>query len=742
MRKKTKQSTYRRIIAFALVVTLAVSGLTPMRSVQAEQMPESDSEERLYVVYMNLPDEKEESPGTDEAHTSDAGTESEEKDVSVQTGENEGVSEFGSIEDEGISTFGNGEDEEFSQYGNIEDEDRTEEAACAVSGNHALQTDEDVTEGADSQAEDEPAEDEAVWQELQEAQQLLEESAESEELVKSDSAIVYEADLTEAELQTLEQSGAEIYVEENIELSGAGSKAKEKVKGSKEEEPKKSDAKKSDAKKSNAKKSDAKKTNIKKADTRKADTKKNDNKETDAQTAGNHTQDGNVCSGSGEEAQTETEWNIRMIHGDAGSEPSGEPVKVAIMDSGIELLSGIPVEGMVNLVKSEQDIPYYMNDMAGHGTSVADIVSDIAPDAQIYCVKVMDGNNRATLSSVIEGIYWCIDHDIDIINMSFGTDVESRVLHKAIQDAADAGILIVASAGNGNLAGVEYPAAFAEVIAVGAVDTSAQKTAESAVGEEVELAAPGEQILATSLLGLETVVSGTSMAAPHVTGAAAVLWQKDKMKRVDFIRGLLRESANDLGDENEYGSGLIDLQFALEHYDEYATAYEKRQAELSQAEEMQEEQTSEEQAQEAQKEQGAGEMQEEKGLSAIASIEEFDADVQLLEERNHTPIETHEEVAYVEGRWRQDGHEKLVKLANEKYGINFEGYIIEIFKKGMIAPDASDNTLKVSDDGNNNCWHGGALNYISNYRFATKIARCGGNAAQCKMARGQTEKKL
>ena len=351
---------------------------------------------------------------------------------------------------------------------------------------------------------------------------------------------------------------------------------------------------------------------------------------------------------------------------------------------------------MVNLVKSEQDVPYYINDMAGHGTAVASIVSDIAEDAQIYCVKIMDEDNRATLGSVIEGIYWCIDHDIDIINMSFGTKVQSQALHKAIQDAADAGILIVSSAGNGNLAGVEYPAAFEEVLAVGAVDTSAQKTQESAVGEEVELAAPGEQILATSMLGLETVVSGTSMAAPHVTGAAAVLWQKDKTKSADFIRGLLKESANDLGDENAYGSGLIDLQFALEHYDQYATAYEERQD----------------------------------------TVAETQTDVQLLSEENRAPIETHEEVDYVEGRWKANEHRELISKGSKSAGLALEEDEIEIFKLGMVAPD---KYFKVKDSKDNRVWHGGYIfNYIANYKFATNMAQAKGNPSKFGTVKGQS----
>lgn len=179
-----------------------------------------------------------------------------------------------------------------------------------------------------------------------------------------------------------------------------------------------------------------------------------------------------------------------------------------------------------------------------HGTAVADIINTIAPQAQICSVRIMDSNNRGRLSDVVAGIYWCMEHDIDVINMSFGTNVESEILHKAIQDATEKGIMVVAAAGNGGeTEGVEYPAAYEEVIAVGAVNTSAQKTGESAVGEEVEIVAPGEQILTKSMLGLETVNSGTSMAAPHVTGAAVRLLQEDSTADANIVRQVLNQSS-------------------------------------------------------------------------------------------------------------------------------------------------------------------------------------------------------
>ena len=125
----------------------------------------------------------------------------------------------------------------------------------------------------------------------------------------------------------------------------------------------------------------------------------------------------------------EAEWNMKMVHADEVAEEHGSmPVKVAVLDSGVEFLAGVSVEKSINLVKSEQELPYYMNDMTGHGTAIADIIHRVCPEAQIYSVKVMDAQNRGRLSDIVAGIYWCIEQDVDIINMSFGTDHQNTFL--------------------------------------------------------------------------------------------------------------------------------------------------------------------------------------------------------------------------------------------------------------------------------------------------------------------------
>lgn len=281
------------------------------------------------------------------------------------------------------------------------------------------------------------------------------------------------------------------------------------------------------------------------------------------------------------------EWNIKAIKGDdEEKEPiisSGDKIKVAIIDSGLDMAENIDVAGRINLIPGEEEVLPLFEDTTGHGTSIASIISansdyefsdvvGINDQIELYSAKVMDYTNSAPISRVIEGIYWAIEQDVDIINISFGTAQNSEALYMAIRDAYDSGILIIAASGNSGGA-IEYPAAYDEVMAVGSVDSTGTISDFCSTGEEMEVVAPGELIKTTGGFGGEIIVSGTSMAVPHVVGIASVLWQKDKTKSADFIRQLINESANYLGDESIYGNGLVDLSYALDIYDEFESTY-------------------------------------------------------------------------------------------------------------------------------------------------------------------------
>ena len=261
----------------------------------------------------------------------------------------------------------------------------------------------------------------------------------------------------------------------------------------------------------------------------------------------------------------EDQWNIDVINANEQEYIQvNDKVKVAVLDTGVTATEDIDVAGRVNFIEGEEEVNPLYEDVSGHGTSVASVIAakqndigitGINPNAELYSVKILDDQKKESLSGIIEGIYWCIDHDIDIINMSFGTSVKSEILEQVIKEADKAGILMIAAAGNkGERAGestVEYPAAFAEVIAVGASTPQGEVSDMSSVGKEVELMAPGESVPATGYFDEVIKTDGTSMAAPHVAGVASILWAKDRSKSSAYIRALLNASAKAIGDEKK-----------------------------------------------------------------------------------------------------------------------------------------------------------------------------------------------
>jgi subtilisin family serine protease len=174
-------------------------------------------------------------------------------------------------------------------------------------------------------------------------------------------------------------------------------------------------------------------------------------------------------------------------------------------------------------------------------------VIGVAPEADLYGVKVLDRTGRGYESDVIAGIQWSIDNKMQVISMSLGGG-DSSGMEGACNNAYNAGIVVVASAGNSGPDDdtVGYPAKYDSVIAVSATDDTNTP--------EVELAAPGVSILSTYLGGGYATASGTSMACPHVAGTAALviasgITDENGNEMInDEIRTRLQETAEDLGD--------------------------------------------------------------------------------------------------------------------------------------------------------------------------------------------------
>lgn len=270
----------------------------------------------------------------------------------------------------------------------------------------------------------------------------------------------------------------------------------------------------------------------------------------------------------------EVDWGIYSVNASqAWTNNTGTGVKIAIIDTGISKKHpDLTVAGGINLIDTSKNKKW--DDDNGHGTHVAGIIGacdnsigvvGVAPDSELYAVKVLDSNGNGQISDVIEGIEWAIENDMDIISLSLGTNIYSQALEDACEVAYDSDILLVAAAGNsgdGNLDtnDVEYPAKFDNVVAVAAIDCDNVTPIWSADGTEVELAAPGVDIYSTYLEGGYLAGSGTSMAAPFVSGVAALAKSENPSLSAEEIRNLLDSSALDLGlagRDETFGFGLV-----------------------------------------------------------------------------------------------------------------------------------------------------------------------------------------
>jgi subtilisin len=284
-------------------------------------------------------------------------------------------------------------------------------------------------------------------------------------------------------------------------------------------------------------------------------------------------------------AQT-LEWGVNRIDADlAWASSKGTAAKVAVIDTGIDkthpdLVANI--KGGINFVKSKRSVdPTNWNDDNGHGTHVAGIIAaadnsvgviGVAPQANLYAVKVLNSKGSGYLSDVISGINWAAANDMDVINMSLGSNSDSPSLHDAVDNAFASGVVVVAAAGNDG-SSVDYPAAYSSVVAVGATDSTNTIASWSSNGPEVELSAPGVNIRSTWKGGGYNTISGTSMASPHVAGTAALVLKTAIPSSYDIngnglwepieVRNALKTTADDLGAtgfDNHYGFGLVDAE--------------------------------------------------------------------------------------------------------------------------------------------------------------------------------------
>ena len=272
-------------------------------------------------------------------------------------------------------------------------------------------------------------------------------------------------------------------------------------------------------------------------------------------------------------------------------------VTIAIIDTGVDItheefigrLSPISYNS-----RTEQVGLSYVIDTAGHGTSVAGVIgalndnnkgiSGIVQNSILMIIKANNEDDLSTIdkdeskffsdAAIIEGIYYAVDHGADVINMSFGSSSANSLTETAIEYAISNDVILVAASGNDASDELVYPASFEGVISVSAVDETTQIWEEyydgvlkgSNYGSQIDIAAPGDLIATASIGDTYGYSTGTSLAAPQVTGVVALLISQYPNETSNQIIERILQGAVDYGDagrDDYYGYGIINAEQAM-----------------------------------------------------------------------------------------------------------------------------------------------------------------------------------
>lgn len=281
------------------------------------------------------------------------------------------------------------------------------------------------------------------------------------------------------------------------------------------------------------------------------------------------------------------QWNLRAIGMEkAWEETQGEGVVVAVIDTGVSRVPDLKDTKFVkgyDFVNDREDA----SDDNGHGTHVAGTIAQstnnkygvagIAFKASIMPLKVLSGSGGGSVADIAEAIRYAADNGADVINMSLGGPGDTDLLRTATEYAYRKGVVIIAAAGNEQRNSASYPARYPHVLAVAALDSTGQKAPYSNFGAGVDISAPGGSLVSGEAGGIlqntinpqsgESIFSafqGTSMAAPHVAGVAALI-KAQGVETPDEVYEILRESSQKVENDtfNHFGAGQLNAAEAV-----------------------------------------------------------------------------------------------------------------------------------------------------------------------------------
>jgi thermitase len=268
-------------------------------------------------------------------------------------------------------------------------------------------------------------------------------------------------------------------------------------------------------------------------------------------------------------------WGMTKINaGEAWKVTTGEKVKVAVVDTGIDYthpdLAGRVEKGhdFVNNDDDAKDDHYHGTHCAGTigaGLGNGGVVG-VAPNVSMVAVKVLSASGSGSYDGVANGITYAADSGAAIISMSLGGPSSSKALEDAVKYAQSKGVLVVAAMGNNGNESPSYPAAIAGVMPVGATDINDKRASFSQYGKHISVSAPGVDVLSTVPGGGFKKLSGTSMATPHTAGLCALVKAAFPDFTADQIRAKVEASTDDLGDagfDKYFGTGRINALKAV-----------------------------------------------------------------------------------------------------------------------------------------------------------------------------------
>jgi serine protease len=269
-------------------------------------------------------------------------------------------------------------------------------------------------------------------------------------------------------------------------------------------------------------------------------------------------------------------YGIDLVGARSVSNANVGDIKICIIDSGYDV--NHPDLPAVSGTTLDSSYPWD-EDGTGHGTHIAGTIAAIGGNGEgvvgvlgdgnsnLHIVRVFDSNGSMYSSNLLEAIQTCIDAGSKIVSMSLvqfgGPSIFERDF---LQEKYDEGILFIAAAGNEATSAYGYPASYGSVISVASIDESKWRSDFSNFNDRVSLTAPGSEIYSTQAGGGYVYLGGTSMATPHVTGVAALVWSLFPDKTNSEIWTALISSAEDLGNEGydiDYGYGLVRADLAV-----------------------------------------------------------------------------------------------------------------------------------------------------------------------------------